>query len=55
MIGHRRDESEARVQECTVFTNRRVIVAARSSLASTRISYVTLRREHEHAYLVRPH
>ena len=55
MIGRRRDESKARVQECTVVTDRRVIVAARSSAANTRISYVTLRREHEPAYLARPH
>jgi hypothetical protein len=55
VIGRRRDESKARVQECTVVTDRRVIVAARSSAANTRISYVTLRREHEPAYLARPH
>ena len=55
MIGRRRDEIEARVQECTIVTDRRVIVVARSSLANTRISYVTLRREHEPAYLARPH
>ena len=55
MVGRRRDESEARVQEYSVVTDRRVIVAARSSAANTRISYVTLRPEHEPAYLARPH
>jgi hypothetical protein len=55
VIGRRRAESEARVQECTFVTDRRVIVTARSSLANIRISYVTLRRQHGPVHSARLH
>jgi 3'-phosphoadenosine 5'-phosphosulfate sulfotransferase (PAPS reductase)/FAD synthetase len=54
VTGRRRDESESRLQDSVVVTDRKVGVAAGPTLADTYISYVTPSLRYETVYLDKP-